>query len=135
LQRFFACAATRGERPAQYTDNFGRTIMTIRFYTAKAALIALLGPVTVVSAQESPVSLSALSAREQRLASLGRMPEAQLKAMFVRRDRESRHRMLDVDEGVQCAMAWDALFRRGFAGKVDALLAWWRISRDDYAAR
>lgn len=110
--------------------------MTIRFHTAKAALIAaLLGPVTVVSAQESPVSLSTFSAREQRLASLGRMPEAQLKAMFVRCDRESRHRMLDFDEGLQCAMAWDALLRRGFAGKVDALLAWWRISRDDYAAR
>lgn len=36
--------------------------MTIEFHTAKAALIAaLLGPVTVVTAQESTVSLSAFA--------------------------------------------------------------------------
>jgi hypothetical protein len=30
---------------------------------------------------------------------------------------------------VRCAMAWDALLQRHFAGDVEALLAWWRTRR------
>jgi hypothetical protein len=57
------------------------------------------------------------------------MPEGELRARFLRCDREATERMLGFDEGVQCAMAWDAILARAYANDVDALLAWWRLKR------
>ena len=75
-------------------------------------------------AQEADISV--LAGREQILAAYDRMPRAQIERVFMRCDASSRDTMLGFEEGVVCAMAWDALLKREFDGDVEALLAWWR---------
>ncbi len=75
-------------------------------------------------------ALSDQGARVALLAHFERLPETHLKAVFLHCAHESSRRMFDLDEAVPCAMAWDALLKRGFAGNVEALLAWWRAQRD-----
>lgn len=83
------------------------------------------------SGQEAMPALAWFGEREQMLAAMEAMPQPQLKAAFLRCDRASNQRMLDLGEAVPCAMAWDALLKREFGGNVDAMLAWWRAQRDD----
>jgi hypothetical protein len=49
---------------------------------------------------------------------------------FLACDRASSDRLMAMDEGARCAMAWDTLLRRRFDGNVTALLAWWRAERE-----
>lgn len=65
------------------------------------------------------------------MARFDHLPRAALESAFLRCDREARVRVLSLDEGAHCAMAWDALLRRVFAGDVDALIIWWRANRDE----
>lgn len=98
---------------------------------ATAALTAvLLGTAAGSGAHDLASPQSALPPREQWLASFDRMSEPVLAAAFLRCDREASVRMLSFEDGVRCAMAWDALLRRVFFGDVDALIAWWRAHRD-----
>jgi hypothetical protein len=80
---------------------------------------------------QNPASVGLLGAREQILAQLERMPEGRLKALFLRCSREAEQRQFGLDEGAMCSMASDAIKRRSFGGNFDALLAWWRVHRDD----
>jgi hypothetical protein len=68
-------------------------------------------------------------AREQMLAEFAAMPSEQLRSVFVRCDRESSERLLDLADGIPCAMAFDALLRREFGGNMEELLRWWRARR------
>lgn len=91
---------------------------------------AVLACPAVSLAQAAEPALRVLSHREQWVAAFEQLPEARLRAFFLRCDRESREHLLPLDDAVQCAMAWDALLKRGFANDVNALLAWWREHRD-----
>ena len=98
---------------------------------SRAALVAvLLGSASDLGARETSSPQTVVPPREQWLASVERLSEPALVAVFLRCDRESRVRMLGFEEGARCAMAWDALLQRVFAGDVDALIAWWRVHRD-----
>jgi len=81
-------------------------------------------------AQEAPSMTAVLAQREEMIAAFEAMPQAPLQRLFLRCARESSERLFDVGEAVPCAMAWDALLKRGFDGNVDGLLAWWRAHRD-----
>jgi hypothetical protein len=108
--------------------------MTTASHAARPALaVALLASASGLGAQNLVSGDSAIAAREHWLASYDRLPEPALAEAFLRCDREARVRMLSFEDGVRCAMAWDALLRRVFVGDVDALIAWWRIRRDSSA--
>jgi len=107
-------------------------MMAIRSHAAAAALTsAMLGFAAAAQAQDSNLILSAFNAREQLLAAFERMPEPQLKSFYLLCSREASQRMLDFDDAARCSMANDALLKRSFRGDFDALLAWWRVYRDD----
>ena len=105
----------------------------------KAIAGTLLAWSTVTSAQTMEPSLSVFTQREQWIAAFQQMPPERLRTYFLRCDRESRDHLLELDAAVRCAMAWDALLQRAFAGDVEALLAWWREQveppRQDASAR
>jgi hypothetical protein len=77
------------------------------------------------ASSQSQGMLGLLEQRDALLAHFDRLPEANLKAVFLSCSRESSRRVMSADEGALCAMAWDELLER-FGGNVDALLAWWR---------
>lgn len=91
---------------------------------------AVLAFPVVALAQAAEPTLSVFSHREQWIAAFEQLPEARLRAFFLHCDRESREHLVQFDDAVRCAMAWDALLKRGFANDVNALLAWWREQRD-----
>ena len=72
--------------------------------------------------------------QDRSLARFDRLSEAQLKAYFLQCSHEATERMLALDEGALCSAAQDALKNRSFAGDFGALLAWWRVHRDDPVA-
>lgn len=84
---------------------------------------------TLSLAQAAEPTLGVLSHRAQWIAAFEQLPEARLRTYFLRCDHESREHLLQYDDAVRCAMAWDALLKRGFANDVHALLAWWREQR------
>ena len=103
--------------------------MITEFLVSRAALSALLlGPALALGAHGVE---SAGTPREQLLARYDHMSEPALAATFLSCDREATARVLGPDDGVRCAMAWDALLRRVFAGDVDALIAWWQANREE----
>jgi len=55
-----------------------------------------------------------------------------LKALYLRCVRESNRRLLGFDEATLCSIVGDALKARSFGGDFNALLAWWRLHRDDH---
>ena len=91
---------------------------------------AVLACTAVSAARAQEPTLGVFSQREQWIAAFEQLPEPALRAIFLRCDRESRERVLQFDEGVRCALAWDALLKRGFTNDVGALLAWWKDQRD-----
>lgn len=109
--------------------------MVIRLQTAAMWAVTVAGLIGTAFAQDTTHAISLLGAREQLLATFDKMPETQLKALFLDCSRQSSERLLAVDEAVPCAMAWDALLRRGFNGDIDALLTWWRANRSDSNTR
>jgi hypothetical protein len=108
--------------------------MTITSHAGRIALTAiLLGSTSGLGADDLAFADTTVLPRAQWPASFDRMPEQALATAFLRCHREAQVRMLSFEDGVRCAMAWDALLRRVFAGNVDALLAWWRVHRDESA--
>lgn len=85
---------------------------------------------TLLRPAQAPAA-TAGTPREQLLVSFDHLPEPALATAFLQCDREARARLLAMDEGVRCAMAWDALLRRVFANDVDALIAWWKVHRQE----
>jgi hypothetical protein len=69
--------------------------------------------------------------REQWVARAERVAEAELKTQYLRCARESSRRLLGFDEAAVCTIVGDALKARSFGGDFNALLAWWRLHRDD----
>ena len=75
-----------------------------------------------------------LSPQQELLARFERFSDAQLKEYFLLCSRDASERLLALDEGALCSAAQDALKNRSFAGDFGALLAWWRVHRDDPVA-
>lgn len=92
------------------------------------AAVAWLAGSTVAWSQALGPTANVFQQREQWMAEFDQMPQAGLRAYFLRCEQESRSHLLDMQAAVQCAMAWDALLRRAHGGNVEALLAWWRDS-------
>jgi hypothetical protein len=107
-----------------------RKIAAMALHAAAAG--SLIVPAAVQAQDHAATSgaLGVLGARDQLIAQFQKLPRPQLEAVFMRCSHESSRRLLDMNEGVMCAMAWDALLQRGFGGDVNALLAWWRARRD-----
>jgi hypothetical protein len=72
-----------------------------------------------------------VTARSRLHAPFERMAEQNLKDLFLRCSRESSQRRLDSGDAARCSIASEVLKQRSFGGDFDALLAWWRIHRDD----
>lgn len=98
-------------------------------------LLVALAPVTACGQDAVPAVVGVLAEREQLLAAFDAMPRTRLQDLFLRCDRESSERLLDLSEAVPCGMALDALLKRQFAGDFGALLAWWRVHRLEVNAR
>jgi hypothetical protein len=94
-----------------------------------AAIVLALTAPAALHAQTVDATLGVFAARERLLAHFDGLPEPHLKTVFLRCAEESSQRALGLEEAVPCAMAWDALLRRSFAGDVEALLGWWRTHR------
>jgi hypothetical protein len=107
----------------------------IRFKALAICALAAAGPFGTTRAQDATPVVQLLGAREPLLAAFDAMPEARLKATFLRCDRESRQRVLSLDEAAPCSIAWDTLLKREYGGNLESLLAWWRAHRDDVDAR
>lgn len=93
-------------------------------------------PVAAASAALLCTSLLAFSPAGAHEVEPGRQipTEEQLKRFFLLCSREAAQRMLTLEEGAACSSAQDALKARSFGGDFNALLAWWRIHRDDLFA-
>lgn len=59
-----------------------------------------------------------------------RMSERDLEHLFLRCSRESSQRLMGFDEAAVCSTGFEALKKRKFDGDFNALLAWWRLHRD-----
>jgi hypothetical protein len=77
----------------------------------------------------APVVAGGLGDRERMLAAFDQLSMPRLEVVFMECDRISSKRLMGLDEGAYCAVAWDALLRRRFGGDVAALLGWWRTER------
>ena len=72
-----------------------------------------------------------LAERERLLARFGQEPLVVLERTYLRCARVSAQRLMALDEAAVCSTASEALLKRRFGGDFAALLAWWRLRRDD----
>ena len=94
------------------------------------AMACVLVPAAALS-QNLPGALG-WSDREQVQAQFELIAETDLKALYLLCDRVSRRRLLALNEAAHCVTAAEVLKARSFAGDFDALLAWWRLHRDEW---
>ena len=82
-------------------------------------------------------TLPALSSADDSQALVARfehVAEADLKSQYLSCARVSSQRMLGMDEAAVCSIVAEVLKKRSFGGDFDALLAWWRLHRDEPVA-
>ena len=72
-----------------------------------------------------------LGERERLLGRFEQEPLVVLERMYLRCARVSAERLMAFDEAAACSTASEALLKRRFDGDFAALLAWWRLHRDD----
>lgn len=63
-------------------------------------------------------------------ATLERLPESELKALYLGCARESTRQRLAPIDAALCSATAELLKERSFGGDFDAMLAWWRSQRD-----
>lgn len=107
--------------------------MSIRFsfVVVAAALAGCVASPGVPSCQASMSEIQVIGDRARTLARFEQLPEGCLKALLLRCSRDAGERLLDNGDAAMCSISYEALLRRGFDGNFDALLAWWRVHRDD----
>ena len=64
-------------------------------------------------------------------AEFAQLSGACLKELYLRCSRESSQGLLDFGEAALCSSGHEALLKSEFGGDFNALLAWWRVHRDD----
>ena len=100
--------------------------MDSRLFAVALATAISLG---AAAAERDITARAGLGQREMLVAAFDQWPLPRLEAYFMACDQASSERMMAMDEGARCAMAWDTLLRRRFGGNVAAMLAWWRSER------
>jgi len=104
----------------------GRDVNTTGRRCIVATAIAMLLPgAAMAQITASWPASGGLHARFERMA------ERDLKLFYLRCSRDSSQRRLDFGEAAGCSAGSEVLKQRSFGGDFDALLAWWRIHRDD----
>lgn len=68
---------------------------------------------------------------DQLRANFERLSEGDLERLFLRCSRESSERLMGFEEAAVCSAGFEALKKRKFAGDFSAMLAWWRLHRDE----
>ena len=68
---------------------------------------------------------------ERIFAAFERLPIRNLESAYLHCARESEQRMLSVDEAAFCSIGSEVLKKRRFGGDFDAMLAWWKVHRND----
>lgn len=84
-------------------------------------------------AQRMP-DVSRASDSQALLARFENVTEADLKTQYLLCSRVSSQRLLTMGEAVVCSMVGEVLKVRSFGGDFDALIAWWRLHRDEALA-
>ena len=77
------------------------------------------------------VDLSTWRDSDQLRAHLEQVPERDLERLFLRCSRESSERFMGFGEAALCSIGFEALKKRKFGGDFNAMLAWWRLHRDE----
>jgi hypothetical protein len=85
----------------------------------------------LLAASAGADDLSAWRERDQLRAHFELLPERDLERQFLRCSRESSERLLGFGEAAVCSIGFEALKKRKFGGDFEAMLAWWRLHRDD----
>jgi hypothetical protein len=94
-----------------------------------AALPLSMAPADCLA--QTTTSRAAALSRTPDAQLIERLSESQLKVLVLRCSQESSSRALPSGEAAFCSVAWESLKKRSFAGDSDALLAWWRVHRND----
>lgn len=113
--------------------------MVFRFMTILTAVMASWcasaqpGPAqagaTECAAATSRIQPVAEHARVQ--AEFARLSGTCLKELYLRCSREASQGLLDFGAAALCSSGHEALLKGEFGGDFNALLAWWRVHRDD----
>ena len=77
--------------------------------------------------------LAAWRERDPVRAHVARLPDPDLERLFLRCESESSERMMDFSEAALCSISLETLKQRRFGGDFNALLAWWRLQREERA--
>lgn len=100
-------------------------------------LAAALGSWPVLAEHGAPSCVAAMSGiqtfggRARTLALFEQLPRHCLQALFLRCSRDAGERLLGLGDAAVCSIGYEALLSREFGGDFNALLAWWRIHRND----
>lgn len=86
---------------------------------------------TVLAASAAADDLSTWRDLDRLRANFERLPERDLERLFLRCSRESSQRLIGFDEAALCSVGFEALKKRKFGGDFAALLAWWKLHRDE----
>lgn len=111
----------------------------IRSMTILAALLASwCASAQAGPAQAEATGCTAATSRIQPMseharvqAEFARLSGACLKELYLRCSRESSQGLLDFGAAALCSSGHEALLNSEFGGDFNALLAWWRVHRDD----
>lgn len=110
-----------------------------RFITIVAAVLASW----CASAQPGPAQAGATgcTAATSRIQPLtehsrvqtefARLSAPCLKELYLRCSQKSSQGLLDFGDAALCSFGHEALLKKEFGGDFNALLAWWRVHRDD----
>lgn len=85
----------------------------------------------VLAATVQADDLSAWRELDHLRANFERLPEQDLERLFLHCSRESSQRLMGFDEAALCSTGFEALKKRKFGGDFDAMLAWWRLHREE----
>lgn len=85
----------------------------------------------VLAASAGADDLSTWRERDQLRAHFERLPDRDLEHLFLRCSRESSQGLMGFGEAALCSIGFEALKKRKFGGDFDAMLAWWRLHRDE----
>ena len=85
----------------------------------------------LMSAAAPAQTLSQASDSKALLTHFENVSEAELKTQYLRCARVSSQRLLSLAEAVGCTTTGEVLKARSFGGDFNALIAWWRLHRDE----
>lgn len=96
-------------------------------------VFAVLIAATIASTDSSGSDVAERAKAVPAIAEYGPRQSAAdvLKHEYLKCDRAATEARLDTDSAARCSFVYEALRERVFNGDFDALLAWWRHTRQD----